>query len=139
MGDIKLNTRYLQSNRGIIKVLQIVFGFIICSLLCSNWYGGRSCFGEGRLGFCSGLNFVVVIINIVLFVINFLNIASLKLERTYSVIACVLFLIASALMIWFLIEVNSNRGWLVGATVLIIAEFLLFLWDVKILQGEASN
>ncbi|KAF8386414.1 hypothetical protein PRIPAC_75556 [Pristionchus pacificus] len=139
MGDISLNTRYLQSNRGIIKILQIIFGFIICSLLCGNWFGGRSCFGEGRLGFCSGLNFVIVIINIVLFVINFLNIASIKLERTYSAIACVLFLIASALIIWFLIDANNSRGWLIATTVLIIAEFFLFLWDVKILQGEASN
>ncbi|GMR31649.1 hypothetical protein PMAYCL1PPCAC_01844 [Pristionchus mayeri] len=139
MGDIKLNTRYLQSNRGIIKILQIIFGFIICSLLCGNWWGGRSCFGEGRLGFCSGLNFVVVIINIVLFVINFLNISSIKLEKTYSVVACVLFLIASALMIWFVIENNSGRGWLISSTVLIVVEFFLFLWDVKILQGEASN
>ncbi|VDO27142.1 unnamed protein product, partial [Brugia timori] len=68
MGDISLNTRYLSSNRGIIKIVQIVLGFVICSLLCTSWYGGRSCFGEGRIGFCSGLNFVVLIINIVLFI-----------------------------------------------------------------------
>lgn len=39
-------------------------------------YGGSSCFGEGRLGFASGLNFVIVVINIVLFV---LNVCSLEL------------------------------------------------------------
>ncbi|EJW74878.1 hypothetical protein WUBG_14215, partial [Wuchereria bancrofti] len=79
MGDISLNTRYVSSNRGIIKIVQIVLGFVICSLLCTPWYGGRSCFGEGRIGFCSGLNFVVLIINIVLFIINFLNITAWKM------------------------------------------------------------
>lgn len=74
-----LNTAYLSTNRGIIKILQIIVGFIICSLLCANWYGGKSCFGEGRLGFASGLNFVVVVINIVLFILNFVNLAAYKL------------------------------------------------------------
>ncbi|CAD6190498.1 unnamed protein product [Caenorhabditis auriculariae] len=139
MGEISLNTRYLSTNRGIIKILQIVVGFIVCSLLCSQWYGGRSCFGEGRLGFASGLNFVCVVINIVLFVLNFLNIGAWGLERIYSVICCVLFLIASILLVWFIIEVNTSHGWLIASAVLIVVEFLLFLWDVKILQGESPN
>ncbi|KAI6226282.1 hypothetical protein M3Y99_01311900 [Aphelenchoides fujianensis] len=80
-----VNSAYLSTNRGILKILQIVVGFIICSLLCANWYGGRSCFGEGRLGYASGLNFVVVVINIVLFVLNFLDVNALyKLEKLYS-------------------------------------------------------
>ncbi|KAH7727969.1 Protein M60.4 b [Aphelenchoides avenae] len=134
-----LNTAYLSTNRGIIKILQIIIGFIICSLLCANWYGGRSCFGEGRLGYASGLNFVVVIINIVLFLLNFLNVAVWKLERLYSVICTILFLIAGGLLIWFILEHDNQRGWLVASTVFIIIEFLLFLWDVKILQGESPN
>jgi len=134
-----LNTAYLSTNRGVIKILQIITGFIICSLLCVNWYGGKSCFGEGRLGFASGLNFVIVIINIVVFIINFLNVHIYRLERLYSVIACVLFLIATALLVWFIIDHNDQRGWLIGAAVGIFVLFLLFLWDVKIMQGEASN
>jgi len=139
MADIKLNTHYLQTNRGIIKILQIIIGFIICSLLCSQWYGGKSCFGEGRLGYCSALNFVCVVINIVFFIINFLNIATRGLERLYSIVACILFLVAAAFMIWFLIESNNNRGWLIGSTALMVVQFFLYLWDVKILQGDASN
>ncbi|CAO4386701.1 unnamed protein product [Caenorhabditis nigoni] len=139
MGEISLNTRYLSTNRGIIKILQIIVGFIICSLLCSQWYGGRSCFGEGRLGFSSGLNFVCVIVNIVLFVLNFLNIRAWGLERIYTVICTILFLIASILIVWFLIEVNSSRGWLIASAALIVVQFFLFLWDLKILQGESPN
>ncbi|KHN83118.1 hypothetical protein Tcan_17081 [Toxocara canis] len=139
MSNIGINTHYLGSNRGIIKIIQIVVGFIICSLLCASWHGGRSCFGEGRLGFCSGLNFVILIINIVLFVINFLNIVAWKLERIYSVVATVLFLVASILIVWFIIEVNADRTSLIITAICIIAEFFLFLWDVKILQGEAPN
>ncbi|KAM3728480.1 Sodium/potassium/calcium exchanger [Dirofilaria immitis] len=138
MGDISLNTRYLSSNRGIIKIVQICLGFVVCSLLCTSWYGGRSCFGEGRIGFCSGLNFIVLIINIVFFIINFLNINAWKMERIYSVICTVLFLIASILIIWFIIEMNSRTS-LIITTICLIVEFLLFLWDMKILQGEASN
>jgi hypothetical protein len=134
-----LNTGYLSSNRGIIKILQIICGFIVSSLLCSSWYGGRSCFGEGRLGYCSSLNFVVVVINIVLFVLNFINLAMWKLERLYSVICTILFLVASVLIIWYIIEYNIQRGVLIASAVFMIIEFLLFLWDVKILQGEAPN
>nr|CAD2183062.1 unnamed protein product [Meloidogyne enterolobii] len=57
MGGLSLNTGYLQTNRGVIKILQIIFGFIVCSLLCYYWYGGRTCFYEGRLGFVSGCKF----------------------------------------------------------------------------------
>lgn len=38
MGEISLNTRYLSTNRGIIKILQVICGFIICSLLCTQWW-----------------------------------------------------------------------------------------------------
>jgi len=134
-----LNTGYLSSNRGIIKILQIICGFIVSSLLCANWYGGRSCFGEGRLGYCSGLNFVVVVINIVLFILNFINLAAYRMERLYSVICTVLFLVASVLIIWYIVEYNVQRGVLIASAVFIIIEFILFLWDVKILQGEAPN
>jgi hypothetical protein len=34
---VGLNTSYLGTNRGIIKILQIITGFIICSVLCANW------------------------------------------------------------------------------------------------------
>ncbi|GMR39094.1 hypothetical protein PMAYCL1PPCAC_09289, partial [Pristionchus mayeri] len=108
-------------------------GFIICSLLCANWWGERTCFYEGRLGFCSGLNFVAVIINIVMFVINFLSISALQLEKLYSAVAFVLFLIASALMIWIIIL--NDYGWnFFCATALMVCECILFLRDYQILH-----
>uniref|UniRef100_A0A0N5A9Q7 MARVEL domain-containing protein n=1 Tax=Syphacia muris TaxID=451379 RepID=A0A0N5A9Q7_9BILA len=128
MGDIGINTRYLSSNRGIIKVLQIVLGFIICSLL----YGG--CFGEGRIGYCSGLNFVILIINIVLFIINFLNIISWRLERIYSVIASVLFLVGSVLIVWYLIEYRAHNN-----TSLIISAVHLHYFSVLTLLVGCKN
>ncbi|GMT01772.1 hypothetical protein PENTCL1PPCAC_23946, partial [Pristionchus entomophagus] len=135
MVDIKLNTRYLQSNRGLIKILQIVFGFILHSQLCGNWYD--SCFGSGRLGFCSGLNYVALIVNILMFAIKLLNLGSLNIEHSYAVIGSILFLVASALAVWLLIEAHSSRH--IGTAVLIIAELFLFQWDVKIMEGKSSN
>ncbi|MFH4976411.1 hypothetical protein AB6A40_003120 [Gnathostoma spinigerum] len=134
-----LNTGYLSTNRGIIKIIQIAIGFIVCSLLCSAWHGGRSCFGEGRLGFCSGLNFVVLIVNIVLFVLNFITIAVWNLERIYSTVCTILFLIASILIIWFILDMHTSRTFLILSAICMVVEFLLFLWDVKILHGEAPN
>ncbi|KAI1724573.1 hypothetical protein Ddc_05816 [Ditylenchus destructor] len=121
-----INTAYLTTNRGIIKILQIVIGFIICSLLCGNWYGGKTCFGEGRLGFSSGLNFVIVVINIVLLILNFVDLGVFSLERTYSVVSTVLFLIASLMMIWFVIDTNFRSTHIIS-TVLIVTQFVLFL------------
>lgn len=54
-------------------------------------------------------------------------------------ICTVLFLVAAVLLVWFIVEHNNQRGWLVASTVLIGVEFLLFLIDVKILHGEISN
>jgi len=139
MGDIRFNGRYLQTNRGIIKIAEIIIGIILCSLLCGTWYGGRQCFYDGRLGYCSGLNFVILIINIVVFIINLLNISIYQAERLYAIVGTVLFLIASILIIWYIIVADDQRGPMIGAAVLLVIMFLLFLWDVKIQQGEASN
>ncbi|VDO15692.1 unnamed protein product [Brugia timori] len=51
----------------------------------------------------------------------------------------VLFLVAIILIIWFIVEVSNNQTYLIITTVCFIVECLLFLRDVKILQGEASN
>ncbi|TKR70395.1 hypothetical protein L596_022429 [Steinernema carpocapsae] len=102
-------------------------------------YGGRSCFGDGRLGFVSGLNFVIVAINCIVFLLNLCNINLGSFERIYAVIGTVLFIIASGMMIWFVIADGHNTGWMVGTMVGMILLALLFLWDMKILRGEASN
>ncbi|KAL3088754.1 hypothetical protein niasHT_016572 [Heterodera trifolii] len=134
-----LNTGYLSTNRGVIKILQIICGFITCSLLCANWYGGKTCFFEGRLGYASGLNFVIVIINIVLFFLNFLSIAAYRMERLYSVIGTILFIVAFICMVWYLIDYEINRGQLIAATVFIGIQMVLFIWDYQILHGQAFN
>uniref|UniRef100_A0A8R1TR20 MARVEL domain-containing protein n=1 Tax=Onchocerca volvulus TaxID=6282 RepID=A0A8R1TR20_ONCVO len=128
MGDISLNTRYLSSNLGIVKIMQICIGFVVCCLLCTSWYDGRSCFGEGRIGFCSGLNFVALIINIVFFIVNLLNISAWKMERIFSAICTVLFLIASILLIWFIIERNASQASLI---ITAVSNFFLFFSVIR--------
>ncbi|KAI1704752.1 hypothetical protein Ddc_16047 [Ditylenchus destructor] len=133
-----INTNYFGTNRGIIKILQIVIGFILSSLVYGNWYGGYRYYHDGRLSFVSSLNTVVIIINIVVLILHVLDVEIFKFERIYSIIATILFLLASILIIWISIEVNMHGSTII-ASCLIVTLFLLFLWDVKIIQGEAPN
>ncbi|CAJ0934777.1 unnamed protein product, partial [Mesorhabditis belari] len=136
---VTLNTSYLSQNRGIIKILQIIAGFAISILFCGGWTKS-GCFGWGQIGYATTLNSIVTIINIVLFFLNFLDAKFWRLERVYSIICCILFLIAAALMVWFLIvEQHDYRAPSVIGTILLFFQFILYLWDVKILQGEAWN
>jgi len=134
-----VNTGYLSTNRGLIKIAQIIIGFIICGILCASWIGGRSCFGEGRVGFASGLNFVFVVVNIVLFFLNFMTLSSYNLEQIISLVATILFLVASVLLVWWVIEFNVDHTRMIIATVLVIVQFVLALYDLKILRGESLN
>jgi len=137
MGDIRFNTKYLGTNRGIIKILQIIAGFIIGSLLCYRW--GHHCFGEGRLGYCSGVNFVILLVNIVFFILHFISVGVIRIEKLYSIIGAILFLVATVLIFWYIFEHNVWYNWIIAAAILITLIFALFVWDVKIMQGEASN
>uniref|UniRef100_A0AC35FLW3 MARVEL domain-containing protein n=1 Tax=Panagrolaimus sp. PS1159 TaxID=55785 RepID=A0AC35FLW3_9BILA len=130
---------YLSSNRGIIKIFQIIIGIILCSFLCAYQYGVRSCFGEGRVGFTSGLNVIVLIANIVFLVLGLLTLNVTKLDHIYSVVCAVLFAIAAALFLWYMIQYDTFVYNHVLVAVLIFVQFLLFLWDVKILTGRAPN
>ena len=33
-----INVGYLSENRGVLKIVEIVIGFVLCSLLCDVWY-----------------------------------------------------------------------------------------------------
>uniref|UniRef100_A0A183CKE5 MARVEL domain-containing protein n=1 Tax=Globodera pallida TaxID=36090 RepID=A0A183CKE5_GLOPA len=94
---------------------------------------------SGQVGFASGLNFVIVVINIVLFFLNFLTVTVYRIERLYSVIGTILFIIAFVCMVWFVIEYAYHREQLIVATVFIGIQMVLFIWDYKILHGEAYN
>uniref|UniRef100_A0A914HT78 Chitin synthase export chaperone n=1 Tax=Globodera rostochiensis TaxID=31243 RepID=A0A914HT78_GLORO len=119
---------------------RVICGFITCSLLCANWYGGKSCFYEGRVGFASGLNFVIVIINIVLFFLNFLTVPTVyRMERIYSLFGTILFFSAFVCMVLYVIDYAYHREQLIAATVFIGIQMVLFIWDYQILHGEAYN
>uniref|UniRef100_A0A914DTC8 Uncharacterized protein n=1 Tax=Acrobeloides nanus TaxID=290746 RepID=A0A914DTC8_9BILA len=49
MGEIRFNGGYLGTNRGTIRLVQIVLGIIISSCLCTRWYSGAGCFGEASI------------------------------------------------------------------------------------------
>uniref|UniRef100_A0AC34RMX6 MARVEL domain-containing protein n=1 Tax=Panagrolaimus sp. JU765 TaxID=591449 RepID=A0AC34RMX6_9BILA len=139
MGEVRFNGDYLSGARGIQKIIQIILGFIICSVLCANWYGGTSCFRDGRLGYVSGLNFVVVIINIILFIMNLISIETRKFERIYALIATILFFIAAALLIWHLIATGLWNFWLIATTICVIVIFFTLLWDYRLAGGQHSD
>uniref|UniRef100_A0A915DQV2 MARVEL domain-containing protein n=1 Tax=Ditylenchus dipsaci TaxID=166011 RepID=A0A915DQV2_9BILA len=113
MPEIHFHSSYLTSDRGITKIVQIVLGLVVCSILCANWYGGMSCFGEGRIGFASGLNFFTLVVNIILFLLNLFNIRLYKLEQCISVVMVILFTLAIILLIWLMI---ANGNWMCGSS-----------------------
>ncbi|KAE9551601.1 hypothetical protein FO519_005175 [Halicephalobus sp. NKZ332] len=139
MGQVKFNGDYLSTTRGVQKLVQIILGIVVCSVLCGNWYGGTSCFGDGRLGYVSGLNFIIVLINVVLFLLNLFSIDTQKFEKLYTLIASILFLIAAALMVWHLIATGLWSFWYIATTICIIVIFLTLLWDYRIVGGEHSD
>ncbi|PAV80533.1 hypothetical protein WR25_16823 [Diploscapter pachys] len=96
---------------------------------------GNSCFGHGRLAFPTTLNYICVICNIIWLILNFLTLNRwFYAEKIYSIVCAVLFLIGSLLVVWWLIDTLPNRWWPYGTAGIFICEFLLNLYDAKILQ-----
>jgi len=129
MGDIRFNSHYLGTDRGICKIIQIIVGIALCSILCGNWYGGQSCFGEGRLGFVSGLNFVLLIINVIVFLVNLCNVRISRPEYFYNCIASILLLIATVLLVWYMIEHSEWHLWRIVTLIGVILLLLHYSWD----------
>jgi len=129
MGDLKVNTGYFKTNRGIIKILEIIVGIIVC----------KSFFAAVTVGFVSELNFAVLIINVIFLILNFTSYNMENAERIYSIVCTVAFLIAIILNFWAVFANNVPIGSLLSSAVLMAVMFALFLWDVKIQQGEAKN
>uniref|UniRef100_A0AC34FC88 Uncharacterized protein n=1 Tax=Panagrolaimus sp. ES5 TaxID=591445 RepID=A0AC34FC88_9BILA len=134
-----IKTTFVYTTRALLKFLQAIAGFIICSSLCNSWHGGASCFFPGRLGYAAGLNFVVLIINSIIFNWNMCKEAFLKFERIYSIICTILFAIATGLLLWYMIQHENFHTTLVITAILLFVQTLLFLWDVKILQFKQSE
>ncbi|KAH7708611.1 Protein M60.4 b [Aphelenchoides avenae] len=144
--SLRLNTAYFTTSRGAIKITQIILGIVIASVLCTSTYDSHYtvyCYNEPRLGYVSVLNIVTLIINIVILILVLFRAALWKIERFYSVICTVLFLIACGLIIWFVIEFSlqyqPSSAALIATTVCVILMAALYIWDVRILQGEAAD
>uniref|UniRef100_A0A914CUN6 MARVEL domain-containing protein n=1 Tax=Acrobeloides nanus TaxID=290746 RepID=A0A914CUN6_9BILA len=137
---IKLKTEYLSTNRGIIKIIQIVIGIILSMMVCRYWEGGRGiCFNDFRTGYMGALNYIVLILNVMWFILNLINIKNWKIERIYAIICTVLFFVALGLLIYYFVAQHYDAAYNIIGMILVGVIAGLFLWDVKILQGESSN
>ncbi|CAD5235378.1 unnamed protein product [Bursaphelenchus xylophilus] len=134
-----INKHYLSSNHGMCKILHIITGFIISSLLCANWYGGRSCFSEKYVAIPAGINMTLVFVNILVFILNFIDLGNRPLEKYYSMLCIVLYFTGMGILIWYMIQFNNQRGWLAASVVLFILNTFLAFFDVKILQGDIDD
>ncbi|CAJ0955142.1 unnamed protein product, partial [Mesorhabditis belari] len=137
MGNFDSN--YFSTRRGLIRIVMIIIGFAISSLLCNSWWGGRSCFNETRLGGVSAANFIFIVVNIVFFVLAILSITNYSFERLASLAGAIVFGICSAVMIWYIIQDGLNHTVILLPTALVVVQFFLFVWDWQILNGEAHN
>jgi hypothetical protein len=89
MTELRLNTDYLKTNRGIIKIIEIILGIIIASLLCATElgrYDSRGCYGDSRPGYTGTLNLIMLVCNIVFFIFNFINFTIYKVVSTYILV-----------------------------------------------------
>uniref|UniRef100_A0A914MU32 Uncharacterized protein n=1 Tax=Meloidogyne incognita TaxID=6306 RepID=A0A914MU32_MELIC len=103
-----------KNERARLKLLQIIIGYSTCALLD----GGHSFLNDEHNGFANSLNFGIFIINVVvLFFLNLLNAIINRLERLCSIIGVILFINAFGIMIWYLIEYEVGRNYVIGATV----------------------
>ncbi|CAD5227878.1 unnamed protein product [Bursaphelenchus okinawaensis] len=134
-----INKNYLSSNHGMCKILHIITGFIVSSLLCANWYGGRSCFSEKFISIPAGINMALVFINIVVFIMNFIDFGNRVVEKYYSMCCVVLYILGMGILIWYMIQFHNQRGWLAAAVVLFALNTFLAFFDVKILQGDIED
>lgn len=133
-----MNTNYLSGHRGIIKIIQIIIGFVLVSTTFGGLFGYHHAgYSDFRMGYVGTLNGICIIVNIVFLVLNLLELAQLQFEKIYSIIACILWLIASIFVVWLMIVTNSWTANPIVTVILIIVMFVLFVYDVKILQGEA--
>uniref|UniRef100_A0A914DEJ4 MARVEL domain-containing protein n=1 Tax=Acrobeloides nanus TaxID=290746 RepID=A0A914DEJ4_9BILA len=137
---IKLKTEYLSTNRGIIKIVQIVISLVLSFMICKHWEHGiyRGCYGDGRTGYIGSLNSIVLLLNIIWFILNLINTTNYKFERIYAIVCTILYFIALGLLIWYYV-VEGHQAYDIVGMVLIGVMGGLFLWDVQILQGETSN
>jgi len=129
MGDLRLNSHYFKTNRGIIKILQIIIGVIVCKRFLT----------DVTVGFVSELNFAALVINVIFLLLNFTSLNKPEAERVYSIVATVLFLISVILNLWAAVSNSASIGSLMLSATFMAMLFMLFLWDVKIQQGESAN
>jgi hypothetical protein len=71
--------------------------------------------------------------------LNFLDLAVYKLERFYSLVGTILTFVAVGLIIWWIVEYSLETERLIGSAVAMGVLAILFLYDLKILQGEIAN
>ncbi|KAI6174631.1 hypothetical protein M3Y97_01012200 [Aphelenchoides bicaudatus] len=136
-----INTKYLQTNRGVIRIALIVLGIILSGMLCGPYYVGHAhCFFEGRMSYTTTLNFVTLIVNIVLFVLALINMGMPKLEKIYAIVCAILFIVSFALLVWFVVVYGVHQSaTVIVSVILVFIMAVCHLWDFKILNGEASN
>ncbi|CAJ0955367.1 unnamed protein product, partial [Mesorhabditis belari] len=133
----KFDSNYFGTRRGLIRIVMIIIGFAISATLCGNWFGGRSCFNEARLGGVSLSNSIFIVVNIIIFILAILSMGNYSFERLVSLIGAVVFGICGAVMVWYVIQDGFNHNGFLLPTALVVVQFFLFLWDWQILRGEA--
>nr|CAD2195973.1 unnamed protein product [Meloidogyne enterolobii] len=84
---------YVKTDHFLIKIFQIFCGLIVHSRIeCLKWEG--LCFKEVRQNIVGIINFVIIILNTSLYVLNFLKVNTVKFEK-YYIIICNISLVAA--------------------------------------------
>uniref|UniRef100_A0A914WMR4 MARVEL domain-containing protein n=1 Tax=Plectus sambesii TaxID=2011161 RepID=A0A914WMR4_9BILA len=130
---VQLRVDFLRTPHGIIKLIQIVLGFIDCMLIgwyCVSILGNTYCYSVSNLygdtygwqGLVITVLAITLIINFMQLLLHFLNLNNVwsnvnwcKVEMIYALVGFILFMICMILETYYSIHYNVYVRWLIGA------------------------
>uniref|UniRef100_A0A915CPE6 Transmembrane protein n=1 Tax=Ditylenchus dipsaci TaxID=166011 RepID=A0A915CPE6_9BILA len=121
-----------------IKLIQIICGFVIWSLLCTQWGGSlgyglsidwssNKCSADYRLYFCAAMSLAVL----VFMIISKLSLLHANLERMLSVVFYILNSAAIIAIMWYWLANSDNPSHISISLMLCIMQFVIGMVDVK--------
>ncbi|CAK5091258.1 unnamed protein product [Meloidogyne enterolobii] len=131
---------YVKTDNFIIKIFQIFYGVIVHSRIeCLKWEG--LCFKEVCHNIVGIINFVIIILNTSLYVLNFLKVNTAKFEKYCTIICNIGLVVAIGFRQRYLIKIYRSVLLSItdSTTMFICFIIFLFIWEYLLLTNKELN